>query len=137
MFEHTEDRLLKSGASWHGTAIGWKKTLGDQVTKMPILCDRFCSVKYVNQSSKETVILYSTYLPTSGNDDLFLETLETLNFDILQNKRSSDTLILAADTNVSEKSNKRRLNAFKNFKNVHQIMSIMNSSQLDHVYVYR
>ena len=115
---------------------------------MPIFCDRFCSVKYVNQFSKDTVILYSTYLPTSGNDDLFLETLETLNFDILQNKRTSDTLILASDTNVSEKSTKRRLNAFKNFKDAHKIVSIMNSSvptfhhnnqtsesQLDHIYV--
>ena len=149
MFEHAEDLLLKSGPTWHGTAIGWKKSIDDNVIRLPVVSDRFCSVKYVSPSSRESVVLYSIYLPTSGCDDLFLETLEVLNYDVLNNLSSSDSLILAADMNVSRNSSKRRANAFKTFTSMHEIKTIMTSlvptfhhnnqtseSQLDHIYVF-
>ena len=149
MFEHAEDLILKSGATWHGTAIGWKRTIDDHVTKIPVVSDRFCSVKYVNPSSGESVVLYSTYLPTSGCDDLFLETLDVLNHDVFKNRACSDSVIVAADTNVSKNSTKRRANAFKTFTDMHEIKTIMTTleptfhhnnqtseSQLDHIYVF-
>ena len=85
MFEHEEDIALKHGPVWHGTALGWKKSIDQNITKLPVICERFCGVKYVLPQTKEPIILYSTYFPTSGQDNEFLESLAQLNDDIAKN----------------------------------------------------
>ena len=45
MFEYTEDILMKSGPTWHGTTVGWKRKIDDYVTKLPVVCERFCAVR--------------------------------------------------------------------------------------------
>ena len=147
MFEHEEDTALKQGPVWHGTALGWKKSIDQNITKLPIICERFCSVKYVTSQSKASVLLYSTYLPTSGQDDDFLETLATLDADINQHKDENTVVILGSDTNVSSKSTKRRYKAMQIFLHSHLFKSILKTqeptfhhnnqsseSQIDHIY---
>ena len=83
MFIPVEDLLLKSGPVWHGTAIGWKKSIDKDITKLPIISERFCGVKYVDKSTDISIILYTIYLPTSGQDEEFLEIISSLSFDNL------------------------------------------------------
>ena len=82
MFTATEDLILQSGPVWHGTALVWKKTLEKFVTKLPLISERFCGVKYVDTSVDTNIIAYTAYLPTSGKDEEFLEILSLLSFDI-------------------------------------------------------
>ena len=64
MFLPTEDLILKSGPVWHGTALGWKKSVEKFITKLNVVSDRFCGVKYETKSDS-SVIAYTAYLPTS------------------------------------------------------------------------
>ena len=75
MFTPTEDLILQSGPVWHGTALGWNKSIDKFITHFPIVSNRFCGVKYVDSSTETSVIAYTAYLPTSGQDDEFLEIL--------------------------------------------------------------
>ena len=78
MFTPVEDLLLQSGPVWHGTALGWRKLIYNDITKLLIISSRFCGVKYVNSITDVSVIAYTFYLPTSGQDDDFLEILALL-----------------------------------------------------------
>ena len=82
MFVPPEDLILESGPVWHGTALGWKKSVDKFITRIPIISNRFCGAKYVDSRSNTSILLYSTYLPTSGKDEEFLETLTLLCVDI-------------------------------------------------------
>ena len=149
MFEHTDDLVLKPGPVWHGTALGWKKSLDKCITKLPVICERFCSVKYVDPVSKTTVILYSTYLPTSGQDDEFLESLTLLNIDLSNHITDAENpaVVIGADTNVSSKSTRRRYTAMQKFFNTYSLKTILtdleptfhhnnqsSESQIDHIF---
>ena len=147
MFEHPEDLMISRGPVWHGTALVWKKSLDKYIIKMPVICERFCSVKFTIPETNTSTILYSTYLPTSGNDDHFLEIIETLNFHILQNKSDEDSLIIGIDSNTSSKSTKRRIENIDSFIKFHKLDTIISSleptfhhnnqsseSQIDHIY---
>lgn len=69
MFTRTEDKMLQSGPTWHGSAIGLDESIDKHISKIPILSERFCGVSY---SDKQTsIIAYTAYLPTSGQDDEF------------------------------------------------------------------
>ena len=42
MFLNAEEKMIDSGAAWHGTAIGWLKNVNAEAFKIPIVDDRFC-----------------------------------------------------------------------------------------------
>ena len=103
--------------------------------------------KYVVPKSEVPVILYSTYLPTSGQDDDFLDILAQLKADIDNNIDKSMAIIIGADTNVSKKSTSRRYSAMQQFLESLSLESILDhqlptfhhnnqssESQIDHVY---
>ena len=52
------------------------------VSKIDVISERFCGIKY--QSDEVNILAYWVYLPTSGQDDYFMETLTQLEFDIQQ-----------------------------------------------------
>ena len=94
MFISPEDLILQSGPVWHGTTLGWKKSIEKSISKLDIVSDRFCGVKYVDTVTKTSVIAYTAYLPTSGQDDLFIEVLSQLSFDIVQNNTENSVLMI-------------------------------------------
>ena len=46
MFTSPEDKLLESGPTWHGTAVGWVEDVEDKISRLPIISERFCGVKF-------------------------------------------------------------------------------------------
>ena len=97
MYINSEDLFLMSGPIWHGTAIGWLKSIDMLTTKLNVVSERFCGVKYCDKSTTVSILLYTVYLPTSGKDDLFLEILSLLEFDIKQNKTEDCTIVIGID----------------------------------------
>ena len=70
MFTPAEELMLTPGTAWQGTTIGWSADIDSFVTKLPVISDRFCGVAY---SDKQTSLLsYTAYLPTSGQDEEFM-----------------------------------------------------------------
>ena len=149
MFVPVEDLVLKSGPVWHGTALGWRKSIDSFITKLPVVSNRFCGVKYVDSQAKTSVLLYTTYLPTSGQDEDFLEILSLLSHDIVQNNTENSAVIVGTDSNVSKKSTKRRYEAMNRFLSFQSLKTILpaeeatfhhnnqtSESQVDHVYFY-
>ena len=145
MFTNTEDLLLQPGPVWHGTALGWRKSVTKSIVKLPIVSDRFCGVKY---SVLDTSILaYTLYLPTAGQDEEFLEILSLLKHDITNNNTENCAVIIGTDSNVSNKSTKRRVNAMKVFLKEFSLETILineeptfhhnnmiSESQIDHIF---
>ena len=149
MFTATEDLILQSGPIWHGTALGWRKSLDKSMTKIPIISERFCGVKFVDTSTDTSIIAYTAYLPTSGQDEEFMEILSLFSFDIAQNNTENSVIIIGTDSNVSIKSSKRRSDTMKKFLDSFSLNSILineeatfhhnnqtSESQIDHVYYY-
>ena len=81
------------------------------------------------KTSKIHIIAYSVYLPTSGQDDEFIEELSRLTHDISEHKNRSTVIVIGADTNTSIKSTKRRQEAFKNFMNEFNLKSIIDGDK--------
>ena len=129
MFIPTEDLILRSGPSWHGTAIGWKKSISNNITKFPTISDRFCGVKFEDPSLQSTIITYCAYLPTTGQDDDFLEVLALLRHDIAQNNIENSTVIIGTDSNVSIKSTNRRKVAMEQFVNEFSFKAILQNDE--------
>ena len=44
MFTPEEELMLTPGTAWQGTTIGWSSKLDRFVTKLPVICDRFCGI---------------------------------------------------------------------------------------------
>ena len=61
-----------------------------------------------------SIIIYTLYLPTSGQDEDFIEVIDTLQYDILK-QHPYTALIIGTDSNVSMKSTKRRQKAMEYF----------------------
>ena len=148
IFLPTEDLILKSAPVWHGTSLGWKKSVEKLITKVNVVSDRFCGVKYETKSDS-SVIAYTAYLPTSGQDEQFIEVLSLLSFDIIQNNTENSIIIIGTDSNVSKKSSKRRQDAMRVFLDSFHLSSIMKNenptfhhnngtseSQIDHIYIF-
>ena len=106
MFTPPEDLVLQAGPTWHGTALGWKKSLEKSVTKLPIISERFCGIKYEDKQAGVDIIAYTVYLPTSGQDHEFLEILSVLSSDISKHIIDDSIVIIGTDSNVSKKSSK-------------------------------
>ena len=124
-FTPPEDLILQTGPTWHGTALGWKKTLEKFVNKLPVISERFCGVKYEDTDSKVNILAYTVYLPTSGQDDEFLEILSILSSDIAQHNTNDSVVIIGTDSNVSIKSSRRRCNAMKQFLQSFSLATIL------------
>ena len=121
IFTPIENRILESGPTWHGAAIGWHKTIDSKVTKIPVLHERFCGVTY--SENHVNVLAYSAYLPTTGNDDEYLDVLELLTHDIQAHCKGS--IIIGLDSNQSIKSTRRRTNAMDKFLNTFSLKTLM------------
>ena len=59
MFAHSEDKMLEAGPTWHGTALGWAEDAGKHVTKVPIVSERFCGVKYSDKTVNISILAYT------------------------------------------------------------------------------
>ena len=149
IFTPPEDLILQSGPTWHGAALGWKKTMDKFITQLPVVSERFCGVKLVDTNSHVDIIAYTTYMPTSGQDDEFLETLSILSSDITKHNTNNSVVIIGTDSNVSRKSSRRRFSAMKEFLRLFSLATILpddtptfhhnnntSESQVDHIYVY-
>ena len=136
--------MLESGPVWHGTAIGWDKSINQFITKLPLVSDRFCGVKY--DDKKTQIIAYTAYLPTSGQDHDFLHVLSQLSSDIESYGALSTTLLIGLDSNQSQKSSRPRTEAMNKFINYFSVRSVLENdsptfhhnnltseSQIDHI----
>ena len=144
MFVPEEELLTRSGPTWYGTSIAWKMEIDKYITRLPFCSERFCGVLYSDEGC--SFLLSTLYLPTSGQDEDFNETLEILSADILKYLKEGIGLIIGTDTNVSIKSTKRRQAAMKHFQehfNLHSILphdlptfhhhNQTSASQIDHI----
>ena len=90
---------------------------------------------------------YSAYLPTSGQDDFFIEILSQLQYDIEQNISENCVVIVGIDSNCSSRSTKRRIEAMNKFLNKISLCTILTTNdatfhhnngtsqtQIDHIY---
>ena len=109
-----------------------------------VISERFCGEKYLD--NKTSIFSYTAYLPTSGQDEAFLEVLSQLSYDIQCNVTRKCIILIGLDTNQSDKSSKRRSGAMKNFKEQLSLNSILlndlptfhhnnqtSTSQIDHI----
>ena len=149
MFTDPEDVILQSGPVWHGTAIGWNKSISKYITRLPIISDRFCGVKYKHPSLSAPIITYCAYLPTAGQDDHFAEVLDMLKHDITQNMIENAIVIIGSDSNVSNKSTNRRRRSMEHFLNEFPLNPVLKNeiptfhhnnmtseSQIDNIFFY-
>ena len=104
MCKPTEEQMLESGPTWHGTAIGWDKNVDRNISKVPVISERFCGIKYSDKSVN--ILSYTVYLPTSGQDEEFLEVLSQLSFDIQNNADKKSSILIGLDSNQSNKSSR-------------------------------
>ena len=146
MFIPVEDVPLNSGPTWHGTAVAWSRKLDPYIRKINPICERFCAIKYSNDIK---IMAISAYLPTSGNDDDFLEILTKLSVYITENLEDNEIILMGMDSNQSEKSSRRRTDAMIRFQEHFSLKSITpdsvdtfhhnnqtSSSRIDHIFYY-
>ena len=147
MFKPAEEQMLESCPTWHGTAIGWDKNVDRNISKVPVISERFCGIKYSDTSVN--ILSYTAYLPTSGQDEEFLEVLSQLSFDIRNNADEKSSILFGLDSNQSNKSSRRRTDAMLKFKLQFSLGSVLLSdiptfhhnnqssvSQIDHILFY-
>ena len=113
MFTHAEDRLSSSDHVWHGTATAWHQDLSSIVKPLKVVHERFAGIKISCDSL--SILAVSAYFPTSGKDDEFSECLSHLANFIEENTEPGDGILIAADTNCSEKSTMRRVRLHREF----------------------
>ena len=127
MFTPTEDLLLTGGTAWHGTALGWSKDIDRFVKILPIVSERFCGIYYSDEQSN--ILSYTAYLPTSGQDEEFLEVISQLCTDINQHFVEKCAIFIGLDSNQSKKSTNRRTEAMNAFKELFSLKSTLVSDQ--------
>ena len=148
-FTVPEDKMLESGPTWHGTALAWLKTVDSCITKIPIISERFCGVRYTDNKTNTNILAYTAYLPTSGKDDEFNEILSQLSCDIRNNLEEKCAILIGLDSNQSEKSTKRRTESMNQFNKEFSLQTILKNteptfhhnnqlsvSQIDHILYY-
>ena len=112
-FTHPEDKLGSPDHTWHGTAIMWHESLNSSVLSVANVHHRFTGIRLDLQGF--TTLAISLYLPTSGKDEDFLACLVELSIYIRENTSNSDAVLIGTDSNCSERSSPRRLQAFTSF----------------------
>ena len=75
LFSPIEERLLETGPIWHGSALGWDKIIDSYIYPLQIVNEKFCGVKYVKKEQNISILAFIAYLPTSGDDDFFMDIL--------------------------------------------------------------
>ena len=124
MFTPPEELMLTSGATWHGTTMGWSIDIDKFVTKLPVISERFCGIFY-SDSKSNNMLSYTAYLPTSGLDEEFLEVLSQLSGDINLHNQKNSAILIGIDSNQSKKSTKRRTEAMDKFREEFSFKSIL------------
>ena len=122
-----EDIILQRGPVWHGTSLGWHSVISSHVERIPIISTRFCGVT-INYSGL-FITAYTVYLPTSGQDDEFLEVIALLSHDITENSGKESIIIIGIDSNCSEKATSRRQEAFSKFTDKLKLKTILSGSK--------
>ena len=61
IFTPAEDKMLEDGPTWHGAAVGWDQNFDRNVSKIPIISERFSGVNFTD--GQTNIIAYSAYLP--------------------------------------------------------------------------
>ena len=130
MFMNPEDKLNRPDHVWHGSAIAWHHTLNTFITHISSTNERFAGVR-MNFSGCSLLVI-SVYLPTSGKDDEFLECIASLSIYIDENKTGHGDILIGTDSNCSEKSTKRRIQAFRNFCDQYSLKSVHSSRPTFH-----
>ena len=123
MFTNAEDKLLDTGPTWHGTALGWIKNIGSNITKIPTVDERFCGIKYTDTSSE--LIVFSVYMPTTGDDDYYLDVLDKLSVTLETNINPRCIILHGIDSNQSITYTRRRTDAMKTFLHKFSLKSIL------------
>ena len=118
-----EDIVSQSGPTWHGTAIAWHASFSSNMKTIPIVSTRFSGVIFEVKELK--IVAYTVYLPTSGQDDDFLEEITAFSHDLSENSNSDTAIVIGIDANTSKRSSKRRQEAFEQFKNEFSLETIL------------
>ena len=112
-FTHPEDRLSNPDHTWHGAAILWHDSLNSNVQNISNTHERFSGIHLKCQG--QHILAISLYLPTSGKDEEFLDCLAELSIFIQDNNSDIGTILIGTDSNCSEKSCARRVQALQQF----------------------
>lgn len=125
MFTNAEDKLSDGNHVWHGTAVVWHSDLKSMVTPLKCVYERFSAIKI--RTANHSVLAISVYFPTAGKDDEFLECVSILSVFIKENSSNLDTIIIGADSNCSDISSPRRINAMNDFINELSLVKVTNA----------
>ena len=99
MFQHNEEKLMNSGQTWHGAAIGWHQERNSKISFPETNRERFIGIKLKLASGDSSLLLISFYAPTSGHDDDFFESVALLTEYIHANSRQGDQVVIGTDSN--------------------------------------
>ena len=117
-----EDRMSSTAHTWHGAGILWHESVNSSVHQLSNTHERFTGIRM--SFTDLEILVISAYLPTSGRDDDFLDSIEELSNFIVENISEKDTILIGADFNCSDKSSSRRVTAFKKFCTDHNLIKI-------------
>ena len=115
MFQHNEEKLMNSGPTWHGAAIGWHQELNHKISFPETNHERFIGIKLKLTSGDCSLLLISLYAPTSGHDDDFLESVALLTEYICEHTAQGNQIVIGTDSNCSRKSTARRQDSWTSF----------------------
>ena len=130
MFKPPEDLLSNSDHTWHGSAIMWHASLVSGVTTLKTTNGRFAGVKI--NSENEKFIAISAYFPTSGKDSEYLECTSDLANLVSKYRNDKETIIIGTDSNCSEKSSPRRIQALYNLCKELKLVKVSTSNATFH-----
>ena len=130
MFTPPEDLLSNSDPIWHGSAIMWHASLASGVTTLKTTNDRLAGVKI--KSENEKFIAISAYFPTSGKDSEYLECTSDLANLVSKYRNDNETIIIGTDSNCSEKSSPRRIQALYNLCKELKLVKVSTSNATFH-----
>ena len=121
-FTYPEDKLGSPDHTWHGVAVMWHDSLNSNVNSIANCHDRFTGIKVNLQG--HSILAISLYLPTSGKDDQFLTCLAELSIYIRENTFDTKAVVIGTDSDCSEKSSPRRVQALHQFCQDHSLIKI-------------
>ena len=110
--EHIEDQISKRNLSYHGVAIGVKKSISENLREISIPYKNALAVM-IPTGDQQTVVI-NTYLPTYGKDRLFSEALDTVTA-VLQDLDQEARTMMIGDMNVDTDSDPRRVAMWMEF----------------------
>ena len=129
-FTNPEDRLGTPDHTWHGVAILWHDSLASSVLHVLNTNARFTGIKVKFEGL--SILAISLYLPTTGRDEEFIECLAELSDYIIENNVDTGTTLIGTDSNCSDKSSARRIQAFRHFCEEHQLLKVSYSGPTFH-----